>query len=58
MELTLAYLELLFIIGRKTLGQQYSEKGFDNIEGVFLCNSKQQVNKNVKTKNSPLKQHF
>ncbi|CDT24882.1 hypothetical protein VCR6J2_30005 [Vibrio coralliirubri] len=27
MELTLAYLELLFVIGRKTIGQKYSEKG-------------------------------
>ena len=32
MALTLACLELLFVIGRKTIGKEYSDKGVENTE--------------------------
>lgn len=35
MELTLAYLELLFVIGRKTIGNEYSDKGGENTEEAW-----------------------
>ncbi len=40
MELTLAYLELLFVIGRKTIGQEYSDKGRENTEGAQGCDNR------------------
>ncbi|PML70607.1 hypothetical protein BCT71_12540 [Vibrio sp. 10N.261.51.A7] len=44
MELTLAYLELLFVIGRKTIDQEYSDKGWENTEGACCWANTIEVN--------------